>query len=304
VPIRTWSFIRHCSRLPALLAFFFSSLVFCVDFAFAPALRNTTFPVVFAFLTLLLARCVSMDGARNEDAAGVNPWRVVLFLLLHFGIVLAIRSAAAGVGAYQTSYRGALLATAKLLILFPTLILLPLAEWRRFALRYHAECIAALVALLTFYPLRIFATAWPWYGPLLGQFVHRLAGLFVPGLVYVPANTPRLVGPALDVTILFSCGGLDGLRLFQNLFALLVVLDWDRLNRRRALLGYFAGLATMLLANALRIALLVVAGNRISPDLVVRFHLSAGWIFFTSVFLVFFLVMYRWLMGREKSPSP
>jgi exosortase/archaeosortase family protein len=74
---------------------------------------------------------------------------------------------------------------------------------------------------------------------------------------------------------------------------LLLVLDWDRLQRRRAFIGYFAGMAIILLANALRITLMVVLGNRVSSELVVRYHLNAGWVFFTSVFLFYLLVTYR-----------
>jgi exosortase/archaeosortase family protein len=92
--------------------------------------------------------------------------------------------------------------------------------------------------------------------------------------------------------------------LFQVLFGLLLVLDWDRLRRWRALVGYFAGMAIVLLANALRIALMVVIGNRVSAEFVVRYHLNAGWIFFTSVFLLYLLVTYRWLLGMDNRLSP
>jgi exosortase/archaeosortase family protein len=161
-----------------------------------------------------------------------------------------------------------------------------------------------VVALVTFFPYRIFVTTWPIYSQVLGHFVHALAGFFVPGLGYQADGAPTLTGPALDVRILFSCGGLDGIRLFQVLFGLLLVLDWDRLRRWRALIGYFAGMAIVLLANALRIALMVVIGNRVSAEFVVRYHLNAGWIFFTSVFLLYLLVAYRWLLGMDKRIPP
>jgi exosortase/archaeosortase family protein len=52
----------------------------------------------------------------------------------------------------------------------------------------------------------------------------------------------------------------------------------------------------MLFANVLRITFMVVFGNRASGDLVVRYHLNAGWIFSTSVFLLYLLLTYRWLL--------
>jgi hypothetical protein len=56
----------------------------------------------------------------------------------------------------------------------------------------------------------------------------------------------------------------------------------------------------MLIANAIRIAAMVVVGNRISADLVVRYHLEAGWVYITAVFLLLLLVSYRWLLA----PAP
>jgi hypothetical protein len=124
-------------------------------------------------------------------------------------------------------------------------------------------------------------------------------------LSYVPGASPTIAGPLLDVHILFACSGLDGLRLFQILFFLVLVCDWDRLRRWRTLIGYMAGLAAMLLANAIRIAAMVVIGNRISADLVVRYHLEAGWIYVTAVFLLLLLLSYRWLLAADgAAPAP
>jgi exosortase/archaeosortase family protein len=84
---------------------------------------------------------------------------------------------------------------------------------------------------------------------------------------------------------------LYGICLFQLLFAWLLFVDWDRLVGWRTLIGYFAGMTWMLLGNALRITLMVVLGNRVSAALVVRYHLEAGRIFFTAVFLIYILVI-------------
>ena len=51
----------------------------------------------------------------------------------------------------------------------------------------------------------------------------------------------------------------------------------------------------MLVANVVRIALLVVAGNRL-PHFVVQHHVTAGWIFFAVVLVVYILAAYNWLI--------
>jgi hypothetical protein len=39
-------------------------------------------------------------------------------------------------------------------------------------------------------------------------------------------------------------------------------------------------------------------GNHGFADSVSRFHISAGWIFFSVVFLVYLSMMYGWMLGK------
>ncbi|MGE5323716.1 MAG: exosortase/archaeosortase family protein [Actinomycetota bacterium] len=172
---------------------------------------------------------------------------------------------------------------------------MPIPIWLRFYKRYRAECLAAAIGLLTFYPYRLFAFAWPWYSHALGQVVYLLARPFVPSLHLLFGPSPTLAGPSLNVNIIFACGGLEAIKLFQAIFALALILDWNVLNHTRLFFAYFAGLAATLAANAMRIALLVIAGNRISPGLVSRYHIDGSWLFFVLVFATFVLLTFVWL---------
>jgi len=144
---------------------------------------------------------------------------------------------------------------------------------------------------------------WPWYGQMLGRFVHALARLFVPRLAYVADPSPTLGGPYLDVTIVPDCSGINGLELFDYLFALAAFLDWNRLRKGRALLCYFAGLFSMLFGNAIRITSFVVLGNHGFAESISRFHISAGWIFFSIVFLVYLSMTYSWMVGGKDAAA-
>jgi exosortase/archaeosortase family protein len=306
VKSRALLFLSRCLKEPVVLVAAITFLCLSFDYVLAPALRNTTPLVVSAFLLCLLVRRLSFDTVEASDSSHLASWRLISFLVLHLSIVGATRVL---VGPRPetpdyTSSIATVTAACKFLVFLPGLVLLPRSGWQRFGRIYRAECVAAAVALLTFFPYRIFATAWPVYSQVLGHFVHALAGFFVPGLGYQVGAAPTLTGPVLDVEIVSACSGLDGIRLFELLFALVVILDWDRVQRQRAVVGYFAGLAGMLFANALRITLMVVLGNRVSAELVVRYHLNAGWIFFTSVFLLYLFVTYRWLLGMEMRLPP
>jgi len=55
-----------------------------------------------------------------------------------------------------------------------------------------------------------------------------------------------------------------------------MLLDWNRVNKGRALKAYFGGLAAILLSNAVRITSFVVLGNQGFAESISRFHISAG----------------------------
>jgi exosortase/archaeosortase family protein len=272
----------------------------CVDSWLVPDL-NTVAPAFSCGLLLLLALRSSPGNhplSTREPTPPVPAWRICCFLVLHLAL---IGGGVALGGLWRGPHSAGLsisLAASKYLILAPTAFLLPGAAWRLFGRLYRAEWIASAIALASFFPLRIFTMAWPWYGQALGRSVFALARLFVPGTQYVPALTPALVGPHLEVTIVFGCGGLQGIKLFQMLFALVLVVDWNDLNRRRALAAYFGGLAAMLIANVIRITLLFVLGNTSLENHVLEYHLTGGWILFTLAFIAYLLATYRWMLSK------
>jgi exosortase/archaeosortase family protein len=270
----------------------------------APAIYSSS-PLWAIAACLVLVR--RRGGAGFEQVAETENLdfsfaRVVSFAVAHVLLVSAARTLHATMEpiAGTMSIAGWLMAALKFSVLLPTVLLLPWARWRILSRVYLAEVTAALVVLLTFFPSRILATIWPWYGQALGKLVFAFSGLFVHGLTYTSALAPTLHGPDLDVTILPACSGISGIELFDYLFALVVILDWNRLRKGRILIAYFAGIAAMLAGNALRIASFVIFGNRGFADAVSRFHLSAGWPFFSLVFLAYLSFTYRKLLTSPK----
>jgi exosortase/archaeosortase family protein len=275
------------------------------DQFFAPALYTTS-PLWGTLACLLLVW--RRGGAPTEQTiwARLSLARFFLFFAAHFAIVLASTWLHSRSSAMLPSLaaNGWPVAALKLTVFAPTLLLLPIPSWKCLARAYVPELLAALVVLVTFFPTRLMESAWPWYGQILGRIVYAFAHLFVPGVSYYPALTPTISGPDLDLTILYSCSGMSGLELFDILFGFVVFLDWRRLAKKRALMAYFAGIAVMLLSNALRITSLFVFGNRGFADSVSQFHISAGWIFFTLLFLVYLALTYGWMIGaRQNLPT-
>jgi exosortase/archaeosortase family protein len=275
------------------------------DQFFAPTLYTTS-PLWATLACLLLVWRRGEAPTEQTIWARLSLARFFLFFAAHLAIVLAsswlhLRPLTM---LSSSALSGWTLATLKLSVFVPTLLLLPIPSWKRLARTYAPELLAAIVVLVTFFPTRLMESAWPWYGQILGRTVYAFARPVVPGVGYFPALTPTISGPELDLTILYSCSGINGLELFDILFGFVVALDWRRLAKKRALLAYVVGVAAMLLSNALRITSLFVLGNRGFADSVSRFHISAGWIFFALAFLVYLALIYGWMLGpRQNLPA-
>ena len=291
-----------------LLTLVLTACTIAADQFAAPILHSTS--PLWSSIACLLLVCrrgsVTTSAGNPSLACTLTIGRAAAFLAMHGAIVFLARSFG---GTFQASsggvsLEGTLFAAVKLCVLAPTLILLPWAVWRRIAGIYFPEAIAGLVVLFTFLPSRALQSVWPWYGQGLGRLVHIVARLFVPGLAYLADLNPTLSGPELDVTIVPECSGINGLELFDYLFGVVALLDWNRLRKNRALLGYFAGLLAMLFGNAIRITSFVVLGNHGYSESVSRFHISAGWIFFSVVFLVYLSMMYGWMVRKRDAVAP
>jgi exosortase/archaeosortase family protein len=262
-----------------------------LDQFFSPILYSSSPLWATATWVLLVWRRgeTSFPPGNDQLHFSFSTRRVTAFFAAHLLIVFAARwfTEALQPLAGSVSLGGTLLAGMKLCVLAPTLALLPRVQWRRILSLYTAEAIAGLVVLITFSPWRTLESLWPWYGQVLARFVYFLADLMVPGIGYIRSLTPTLTGPDLDVTIILDCSGINGFELFDLLFGLVVILDWNRLCKRRTFLSYFAGLFAMFLGNALRITSFVVLGNHGFAESIMRVHIATGWIFFPVVFPVY-----------------
>jgi len=280
-----------------------------IDYLLSPALYNGSTLWASAALLLLVFR---RGQAPVADAAGLaiaklSGSRLVIFLALN-AIIIAIGrylNAAFTTAAASDAGAAALLAAAKLLILLPGIVLFTRSDWASLLHRYRAEFVAALVVLLTFFPYRLFHTIWPAYSQVIASLAYYGAKPFVAGLGFSSLPIPTILGPQLDLQIIFWCSGFSALAMFDTLVALVAVLDWNELNHKRLLIAYFAGAFAILVANVVRVSLLVIVGNVIAPRYAMgRFHVNAGWVFFALVYLLILAISYRWMLRRAPRGAP
>jgi exosortase/archaeosortase family protein len=279
------------------------------DYVLSPALYNGSTLWASAALLLLIFR---RGQAPVADTAGLaiaklSGSRLAVFLALHAIIIATGRYSSAAFTSAAASDAGgaALVAAAKLLILLPAIVLFSPSDWPSLVRRYRAEILAALVVLLTFFPYRLFHTFWPAYSQVIASLAYHGAKPFVAGLGFSSLPIPTILGPQLNLQIIFWCSGFSALAMFDTLVAVVAFLDWNELNHKRLLIAYFAGAVAILVANVARISLLVIVGNLIAPKYAMgRFHVNAGWVFFAVVYLLILAISYRWMLRTAPQSAP
>jgi len=281
------------------------TLIAIVADQFAAPILFTTSPLwaTFAFLLLVWRRGeLPLSGGNAILEPSFSMWRLGTFVAMHVALVLLSRSFAGAADPFAgtPTLRGTLVGLCKLAVFIPTLALFSFRNWKQLLRAYSSEATAALLVLSINVPGRVLESLWPWYGRVLGWFVYLLARSFVPGLAYEIGAEPTITGPFQDLVIVPLCSGISAFELLGYIFGLVILLDWNRLRKGRALLVYFGCLFSMLVSNAFRIASLVVLGNRGFTDFVSRIHASAGLIFFCSVFLVYLSLTYKWMTETKK----
>ena len=113
------------------------------DYACAPAWYSGS--PLLAVAALLLLACRQNDSERDESldppAPPISWQRLVVFCGLHVAIILAGRASASPLrfaGLHYSILTSAIVA-GKLIVLFPSLVLLPWHAWKQFALRFRQE---------------------------------------------------------------------------------------------------------------------------------------------------------------------
>lgn len=138
--------------------------------------------------------------------------------------------------------------------------------------------------------------------PLAAVVMHSVNGLL--GLTNITAailQPNTLVLDKFSVTIAEYCSGVESIALFTSLYALVGLLDWRRINRRR----YFAllpfALTVLFGVNILRVYGLIMGGYYINPEVAFNlFHTYAGMVFFILYSALFWAFAYSYIIDKQE----
>jgi len=114
-----------------------------------------------------------------------------------------------------------------------------------------------------------------------------------------PGSDPLLRADSFSAIIGSPCTGITSLILFTGLFLFIVILDWQKINKKTALWIYPVGAIGILIVAFLRLYLLYLIGANWSPKFALAaFHTNAGWILFVLYFLAYFYFTYPLLTKK------
>lgn len=286
------------------LALLLTLIAASADQLASPILR-TTAPVLAPLAFLLFVWRRGQSPLLEADFPGEHSlpvWRLAGFFAMHLALIFLSRSLAPLAQPFSgtATLSGTVVGLGKLTVLSPTLLLLPFQDWKRLIRAYGSEAIVTMLVLAVNVPTRFVEFIWPWYGRMLGWVVYFVARVFVSGLTYQIGPEPTILGPLYDTGLIIDCSGVQAFELLSYVFAFVALLDWNRLQRGRAFLVYLGCLASILICNVFRVAALVVLFNRGYADFASGFHLSAGPLFFCSIFFVYMSLTYRWMTNRPR----
>jgi exosortase/archaeosortase family protein len=167
-----------------------------------------------------------------------------------------------------------------------------------------------ILSVVFFFLMLLVQNLWSYFASAISSVLYHAFNLFFTDVVYKPFQTSFTMaeggGPVLGIhgfnaTMGKPCSGIDSFLLFTALYALIYILDHQRMRTKRAALFFVIGAAGMFLTNVLRIILLFMVGAYISPKFAVSlFHTNIGWILFALYFFVFWAICSKHLYADRK----
>lgn len=189
-------------------------------------------------------------------------------------------------GGYRTLFVAGWLALAGLTAGCWALALWPARGWLRLVIGMRSGLAAGAAIALAAWTAGLFSERlWRPLAMATLSLVHALLMCCYTDLVFRPAE--QVIGTqAFQVRISPECSGYEGMGLITAFLIAYLFIDRRNLRFPRALVLVPLGLALVWLANAARIAGLVIIGSSWSKEIAAGgFHSQAGWLAFNAIAL-------------------
>lgn len=181
-------------------------------------------------------------------------------------------------------------------IVFAALAVFGFNNIRNLITKFRKEIVLSLVIAILFYVfLLVVYGLWKYLAFIVLHAVAWLLELSGIKVTIVPELTILL--DKFGVTVEKYCSGIESIALFSGLYAVVGILDWHKLDKKRYFLVFPIALSILFLLNILRVFVLILSGYHINRELAFSlFHSYAGMLFFMVYAGIFWLVMYKHLI--------
>lgn len=183
-----------------------------------------------------------------------------------------------------------------------------------FIKNYYKNIIFFTIMLFLYYRLiGWFQDSWLFFSTTVGSILSIIFSKFFDNVVfYATAKGGPVLGVnGFRVGISKVCSGIDSLLFFISLFAILVVLNWRELDKKRMAMLFIPGAIGTFFLNILRVFLIIIMAVNKNPLVVGLlkslnttpeqfavdlFHTNAGWILFLGYFVAFWHFGSKWVV--------
>lgn len=186
-------------------------------------------------------------------------------------------------------------------LIFMGIACLGLKNSKKIWTAYKREIITSLIIGVSFYVfLQMVYLLWQPLATMVMISVQALLGLSGVETTIFPPHT--LMFDKFGITIAEFCSGVESIALFTGLYAIMGLLDWKKLNKKRYFVIFPIALLGLCLFNIVRVYGLIMAGYFINPEIAFSlFHTYAGMVFFIIYSAVFWAVAYKYLLNNKRS---
>ncbi|MGV8162100.1 MAG: archaeosortase/exosortase family protein [Candidatus Nanoarchaeia archaeon] len=177
-----------------------------------------------------------------------------------------------------------------------TLGIFSLSYMKRFYKLLKKEIwVTIVLSAVAYYLLMLFQSLWPLFSFSISRLLFSMFSPLFPTYLEL-GEVPLLEVNDFAVTIGAPCSGIESIFLFAAFSIGIFVLDHTRLKKKIFIITSIVGIVGIYFVNVLRLFLLILTGIYIDPDFAVgMFHTNVGWILFAIYFLIYYLIIRKFI---------
>jgi len=162
--------------------------------------------------------------------------------------------------------------------------------------KFYKEITISIVISFCFFSFAmLLRSTWGFFSYVVGTAVMGIFRLTMsnPDLNF---NDFSMSVNGFSAAIGAPCSGIESMAMFASIFILLVIYDFNDLNKKKIVPYFMVGIIGMYVMTIIRIYLLFLVGT-FNPDLAMSlFHTNLGWVLFVVYILMFLCFIYPTMM--------